>query len=71
MAMILAGASLLAHIGGDARQAGRAITESVFEAVYDGVRTSDIGGHTTTSEFTDNVIERVKRKLEVWPSLGT
>ena len=49
----------------------RAISESVFEAVYDGVRTADLQGHATTTEFTDEVIRRVKTKLAVWPSLGS
>ena len=50
--------------------AARAISESVFEAVYDGVRTADLQGHAMTNEFTDEVIKRVKTKLAVWPSLG-
>jgi isocitrate/isopropylmalate dehydrogenase len=71
MAMILAGASLLNHIGEPAAtMAGRAITESVFEAIYDNVRTADLGGHATTSEFTDEIIKRVRTKLAVWPALG-
>jgi len=69
MAMILAGASLLSTIGGQAALAGRAVSEAVFEAVYDGVRTADLQGHATTSEFTDEVIKRAKTKLAVWPSL--
>jgi isocitrate/isopropylmalate dehydrogenase len=70
MAMILAGGSLLSYVGGQATLAARAISESVFEAVYDGVRTADLQGHATTSEFTDEVIKRVKTKLAVWPSIG-
>lgn len=70
MAMILAGASLLAYIGGQATQVSRAISEAVFEAVYDGVRTADLQGHATTTEFTDEVIRRVQTKLAVWSSLG-
>ncbi|MFL5800990.1 MAG: isocitrate/isopropylmalate family dehydrogenase [Roseiflexaceae bacterium] len=69
MAMILAGASLLSAIGGQAALAGRAVSEAVFEAVYDGVRTADLQGHATTSEFTDEAIKRAKTKLAVWPSL--
>lgn len=69
MAMILAGGSLLSYIGGPASLAGRAISEAVFEAVYDGVRTADLQGHATTSEFTDEVIKRVRTKLAVWPTL--
>jgi isocitrate dehydrogenase (NAD+) len=69
MAMILAGAALLANGGGDAQQAGRAIREASLEAVAQGVRTADLGGHAGTAEFTDEVIRRVKSKLEVWAAL--
>ncbi len=71
MAMILACASLLTHTGdGRGNLASRAISESIFEAVYNGVRTADLGGHSTTSDFTDDVINRVKTKLAVWPSIS-
>ena len=71
MAMILASAALLDYIDTpQANMAARAISEATLEAVYDGVRTADLGGHTTTSDFTDEVIRRVKTKMEVWPSLG-
>ncbi len=70
MAMILAGASLLSYVGGPSGLASRAISEAVFEAVYDGVRTADLNGHTSTTEFTDEVIRRVKTKLAVWPTLN-
>jgi isocitrate dehydrogenase (NAD+) len=70
MAMILAGGSLLSYIGGDAAIASRAISEAVFEAVYDGVRTADLQGHATTTEFTDEVTKRVRTKLAVWPTLN-
>jgi isocitrate dehydrogenase (NAD+) len=70
MAMILAGGSLLSYVGGNATVASRAISESVFEAVYDGVRTADLQGHATTTEFTDEVIKRVRTKLAVWPTLN-
>jgi isocitrate/isopropylmalate dehydrogenase len=69
MAMILAGAALLAHGDAEAQQAGRAIRESCLEAVADGVRTADLGGHAGTTEFTDEVIRRVRSKLEVWATL--
>jgi len=42
----------------------------VFEAIFDGVKTADLGAHATTTEFTDDVIRRVKSKLEVWSALG-
>jgi isocitrate dehydrogenase (NAD+) len=61
MGMILAGAALL-HYGGSER-ASRAVYEGVLETVAAGVRTSDLGGHAATSEFTDAVIGRVGRSL--------
>ncbi|HEY0735328.1 MAG TPA: isocitrate/isopropylmalate family dehydrogenase [Herpetosiphonaceae bacterium] len=71
LAMILAGGSLLNFVGSkQAAMAARAISESCMEAVYDGVRTADLSGHATTTEFTDEVIKRVKTKLEVWPTLS-
>jgi isocitrate/isopropylmalate dehydrogenase len=33
------------------------------------VRTSDLGGNSGTTEFTDEVIRRTKTKLEVWAAL--
>ncbi len=69
MAMILAGAALLSHAGEDAQRAGRAIREACLEAVAAGKRTSDLGGDLGTSEFTDEVISRVRQKLEVWATL--
>src|ERR687887_1759842 len=69
MAMILAGAALLAHGDEEAQRIGRAIRESCLEAVADGVRTADLGGHAGTTEFTDEVIRRVRSKLEVWATL--
>ena len=69
MAMILAGAALLTHMEGPARDAGRAIREASFEAVSQGVRTADLGGHASTTEFTDEVVGRVRSKLDAWSSL--
>lgn len=71
IAMILAGAALLSYTESEPlRRVHRAIRESTLEAVYDGVRTSDLGGQATTSEFTDEVIRRVQAKLAVWDALG-
>jgi isocitrate/isopropylmalate dehydrogenase len=71
MAMILAGAALLSYVGApEADRASRAMYESVFEAIFDGVKTADLGAHATTTEFTDEVIRRVRSKLEVWSSLA-
>ena len=74
MAMILACAAVLhqaAERGQDEVQAGsRAIYEATLEASAAGVRTPDLGGHASTSEFTNEVIGRVRTKLEVWSSLA-
>jgi isocitrate dehydrogenase (NAD+) len=71
MAMILAGGALLAHMDDwRAVSAARAIREACLEAVASGTRTADLGGHSTTSEFTDDVIGRVRSKLDVWATLG-
>src|SRR4051794_31035803 len=69
LAMILGGAVLLSYGDETAQQAGRAIREAALEAVSDGIRTADLTGHTGTSEFTDEVIRRVRTKLEVWATL--
>jgi isocitrate dehydrogenase (NAD+) len=70
MAMILAGAALLSHAEDAPTQtAGRAIREACLEAVADGVRTADLGGHDGTTSFTDDVIRRARTKLDVWGSL--
>ena len=70
MAMILAGAALLSHADEEQLQlAGRAIREAALEAVAEGVRTADLGGHHGTTAFTDEVIRRTKTKLDVWSSL--
>ena len=69
MAMILGGAALLSHTSDEGQQAGRAIREACLEAVAQGSRTTDLGGGLGTSEFTDEVIARVRAKLEIWASL--
>jgi len=70
MAMILAGAAILSYLHTPkAGRASRAIYESVFEALHDGKATTDLGGRLTTTEFTDEVIRRVRTKLEVWGAL--
>lgn len=71
MAMVLASAGLLTHVGqSQADRASRAIYESTLEAVYDGIRTADLGGTAKTDEFTNEVIRRVRSKLEVWAALA-
>ncbi len=71
MAMILATAAALSYLSDPAAtRASRAIYEATFEAVQDGVRTPDLGGSATTTEFTEEVTRRVRAKLEAWRSFG-
>jgi len=70
MAMILAAAALLSYVEDKrAANASRAIYEATLQTVHDGMATSDLGGHASTTDFTDAVIERVKRKLDIWSTL--
>jgi isocitrate dehydrogenase (NAD+) len=71
MAMILALGGLFAQMRGEAwSRASRAVYEATLEAVADGVRTADLAGHATTTEFTDEVIRRVRNKIDVWSALA-
>jgi isocitrate/isopropylmalate dehydrogenase len=71
MAMILAAAGLLGYMKEkELKTASRAIYEATLEAVYDGVRTADLAGAAATDQFTNEVIRRVRAKLEVWSSLA-
>jgi isocitrate dehydrogenase (NAD+) len=65
MAMILAAGSLLAHFHDDedAHRAAKAISSATFDVVHDGIRTIDLGGDTTTTDFTDAVIDRTRATL--------
>ncbi len=70
MAMILAAAALLVQTDEErCQEAGRAIREATLEAVAEGIRTADLGGHHGTMAFTDEVIRRTRTKLDVWASL--
>jgi isocitrate dehydrogenase (NAD+) len=74
MAMILACAAVLhyADVRGvrGADRASRAIYESVLETIAGGLKTIDLGGEATTTEFTDGVIEKIRSKIDIWSSLG-
>jgi isocitrate/isopropylmalate dehydrogenase len=63
LAMILACGALLGYAaethGAGAERAARAIQEAALETVASGVKTPDLGGHASTTEFTDSVVERV------------
>ena len=64
MAMILAAAAMLGYVDDPAaRRASSAISEATLDAVRDGLRTVDLGGEATTSEFTEGVIARVRARL--------
>jgi isocitrate/isopropylmalate dehydrogenase len=70
LAMILAAGAVLSYIEDKrAANASRAIYEAALEAVHEGIATADLGGQATTTEFTDAVIEGVRRKLDVWSTL--
>jgi 3-isopropylmalate dehydrogenase len=64
MAMILACAAVLHQAGEaghpDAARVSTAIYDAVFAVTAAGIRTPDLGGHATTTEFTDAVIERIR-----------
>ena len=67
MGMILAAASLLHHAGEagaeEAQRCSRAVYQAVFGTTAAGVRTPDLGGHAGTTEFTDDVIRRIRLAL--------
>jgi isocitrate dehydrogenase (NAD+) len=67
MGMILAGAAVLHYAGisgvEGAHRSSRAVYEAVFDTAATGIRTPDLKGHAGTSEFTDEVIERVRAQL--------
>jgi isocitrate dehydrogenase (NAD+) len=69
MAMILAAGSLLGHFEEDeAQRVSRAIHEATFEALNEGIRTVDLGGQATTTEFTDAIIARLHSMLRSSPT---
>jgi isocitrate/isopropylmalate dehydrogenase len=80
LAMILACGAVLRHAAdhhdyqpqrSQAERASRAIYEGALETIAAGIKTPDLGGHAGTTEFTNETIERVRTKLEVWSSMGT
>jgi isocitrate dehydrogenase (NAD+) len=74
MAMLLACGAVLSYAGAagvaGAERASRAVYESVLETIHGGTKTVDLGGHSTTTEFTDAVVEKVRTKVEIWSALG-
>jgi isocitrate dehydrogenase (NAD+) len=75
LAMILACGALLRHAadrhGPAAERASRAIYEAALETIGAGIKTPDLGGGAGTTEFTNEVIERVRSKIDIWSSLGS
>ena len=70
LAMILAAAAVLSYVDDRrAANASRAIYEAALETLHHGTATADLGGQASTTEFTDAVIDGVKRKLDVWSTL--
>jgi isocitrate dehydrogenase (NAD+) len=66
MAMILAAGSLLGHFDDEpAQRASRAISTATFDTLNEGIRTVDLGGQATTTEFTDAIIKRLRRALNI------
>jgi len=67
LAMILACGAVLKHAvdryGPAAEQASSAIYEAALDTVASGIKTHDLGGEAGTTEFTDQVVERVRKRV--------
>jgi len=65
LAMILACGAVLKHAvdryGPEAGRASSAIYEAALDTVASGIKTHDLGGEAGTTEFTDQVVERVRK----------
>ena len=75
LAMILACGAVLHHAaerhGPSCDRASRAIYEAALATVGSGIKTTDLGGSSGTTNFTTAVIERIRTKIDVWSSLGS
>jgi isocitrate/isopropylmalate dehydrogenase len=58
MGAILSGALMLRHL--KLEEAAAQVEQAVEAAVAAGVKTRDLGGSATTTEFADEVVERLK-----------
>jgi isocitrate/isopropylmalate dehydrogenase len=65
LAMILAAAALLVHGDEAMKASGNAIRRACLDAIQAGYRTGDLGGTIGTTEFTDQVIARVRALLSL------
>lgn len=67
MAMLLACAAALEHVSSadhpTIARGARSIRETTLQVAADGVRTFDLGGHASTSEVVDEVVQRLKGSL--------
>ena len=57
-AILLALSMLLEHIGQKKVSAG--LKGAIFAAIADGAKTSDLGGDLSTTDFTAEVVHRIK-----------
>jgi isocitrate dehydrogenase (NAD+) len=57
-AILLALSMLLEHIG--QRKPSADVKNAVFSAIADGAKTRDLGGRLSTTEFTQEVVQRIK-----------
>ena len=76
MAMLLACGAVLGYAGGRgprrAPSGPRArSTRACWRRSPAATKTIDLGGHATTTEFTDAVVEKVRTKVDIWSSLGS
>lgn len=67
MAMLFACGAVLQYAadrhGPAMADAARAVHDAVLGAAADGIQTTDLGGHASTTEFTDEVVGRVRDAL--------
>ena len=56
-AMLMSAIEMLNYIGENS--AGEGIKNALFKTLEDGIKTADLGGHATCSEFTNAIIERL------------
>ena len=56
-AMLMSAIEMLNYIG--EREAGDKIRKALFKTFEDGIKTADLGGKASCTEFTDAIIERL------------
>ena len=69
LASFFSAAMMLEHL--ELNEPSRVLNQAARRLLKEGrVRTPDLGGSSSTTEFTDEVVRRVRTKLEVWSSLA-